>query len=355
MIFVPLSFLVSLYLLVFLVRLAWQGRGGGGGNGLFLLLLTVHIVQSLLVGLRWGYGVTAILPLLSTLAGLVPPLSWLAFRDLARERRGLAWQDAVHLLPMLLILLLLFVWRSGVDIVIVATFIGYGAALLWLARLGPDGLVASRLDGSLRSWRALQLTAVVLVGSALVDVLISLDMMIGGGRHSPALVSAATTIVLLLLGIAAVAVGQEEGEDEGEEGEEGKTRPVEPGLGESSIATDEDHRLAGDLDRLMSERRLHADAGLNLARLARRLGVPARAVSRAVNRVHGVSVSQYVNERRVAEACRLLAETDMTVTRVAYEAGFMTKSNFNREFLRVAGMSPSEWRKINATNQITSV
>ncbi|MBR0556481.1 helix-turn-helix transcriptional regulator [Ciceribacter sp. L1K23] len=353
MIFVPLSFLVSLYLLVFLVRLAWQGRGNSGGNGLFLLLLSVHIVQSLLVGLRWGYGVTAILPLLSTLAGLVPPLSWLAFRDLAQERRGLTWRDAVHLLPMLLVLVLLFVWRSGVDIVIVATFVGYGGALLWLSRLGPDGLVASRLDGSLRSWRALQLTGAVLVGSALVDVLISLDMLVGGGRHSPAVVSVATTIVLLLLGIAAVAVGQAESEDDEEEAAGSATAAVV--APESTGPSDQDQKLAGELDRLMAERRLYADAGLNLSRLARRLGSPARAVSHAVNRVHGMSVSQYVNERRVADACRLLSATDMPVTRVAYEAGFMTKSNFNREFLRVTGMNPSDWRKVKASGQMTSV
>ena len=46
----------------------------------------------------------------------------------------------------------------------------------------------------------------------------------------------------------------------------------------------------------------------------------------------------------IAEACRLLAETEEPITTVMFKAGFQTKSNFNREFRRVAGTSPSEWR-----------
>jgi AraC-like DNA-binding protein len=82
----------------------------------------------------------------------------------------------------------------------------------------------------------------------------------------------------------------------------------------------------------------------SISALAWRLGLPARAVSQAVNRVYGMSVSQYVNNFRVAEACRLLTQTDMPVTRIVFEAGFMTKSNFNREFLRVTGASPTAFR-----------
>lgn len=113
----------------------------------------------------------------------------------------------------------------------------------------------------------------------------------------------------------------------------------------AKTASDEHRRLATDLDRLMSEKRLWSDPDLNLARLARRLGSPARAVSEAVNRVHGISVSHYVNNHRIEEACRLLTDTDMPVTRILFEAGFVTKSNFNREFLRVTGQNPSDWRR----------
>jgi AraC-like DNA-binding protein len=257
--------------------------------------------------------------------------------------------------------------RIPVDLVLIAAFLGYGIALLWLARLGPDGLVAARLDGALRSFRALQLTGIALVTSALTDVAISLDMLWSGGRYSPMVVSAATTLILLLLGIGAVSAGQEEiGEGEGDDPAEPATEaqeaagsipspatalPTAQNLSGTSgpevlkTASDEHRRLAADLDRLMTEKRLWSDPNLNLARLARRLGTPTRAVSEAVNRVHGISVSHYVNNHRITEACRLLDNTDMPVTRILFEAGFMTKSNFNREFLRVTGESPSDWRR----------
>ena len=60
-----------------------------------------------------------------------------------------------------------------------------------------------------------------------------------------------------------------------------------------------------------------------------------------------MSVSQFVNEYLITEACRLLRETDETVLAISLAAGFATKSNFNREFPRVTGQTPSQWRSAN--------
>lgn len=54
-----------------------------------------------------------------------------------------------------------------------------------------------------------------------------------------------------------------------------------------------------------------------------------------------------MNEYRIAEAQQLLKDSAMPVTSVMFESGFQIKSNFNREFLRVTGMSPSEYRRAN--------
>ncbi|WP_245425359.1 helix-turn-helix domain-containing protein [Phyllobacterium brassicacearum] len=68
----------------------------------------------------------------------------------------------------------------------------------------------------------------------------------------------------------------------------------------------------------------------------------------------GMSVSQYVNDYRVKEACRLLAGTDEPITRIMFDAGFQTKSNINREFLRVTGTSPKAWRARTSSANVTS-
>ena len=343
MLFIPLSFVVTLFLLVVLVRLLRGQEAATPTAQVFAWLVAVNAVQSVLVGLRWGYGLQWVQPFMAMVAVVIPPLSWLAFRSLGA--RGAQWsrQDAMHALPVLAVAVQWGLARVGwlgwgIDAVIILTFVGYGVAMLYAARLGPDGLVASRLDGALMSHRSMQLTAWVLVGSAVSDVLISLDFAWRGGQHAPALVSGFMTLVLLLLGLAAVQAN-------------GTVPPAQDDTQDVSTAGEQDQHTAAALQALMAERQLYKDTDLNLTKLARRMGLPARTVSQAVNRVHGMSVSQYVNNHRITEACRLLTNMDAPITGIVFEAGFMTKSNFNREFLRVTGQSPTQWRKKHALGE----
>jgi AraC-like DNA-binding protein len=116
----------------------------------------------------------------------------------------------------------------------------------------------------------------------------------------------------------------------------------------ATVAEPEEAPVASEgdaaLERLMEERRLWLDPDLTLARIARRMGVPAKALSAAVNRVKGENISRVVNGWRVAEAGVLL-KGGASVTEAMLGSGFQTKSNFNREFLRVTGKAPSDWAK----------
>lgn len=44
-------------------------------------------------------------------------------------------------------------------------------------------------------------------------------------------------------------------------------------------------------------------------------------------------------------ACDYLKTTDMQVADIAYKCGFPTLSTFNRNFKKIQGSSPNEWRK----------
>ncbi len=59
----------------------------------------------------------------------------------------------------------------------------------------------------------------------------------------------------------------------------------------------------------------------------------------------GKTYSDYLNEIRINEACRLLVQTDKTVSQISFECGFETLSYFNRVFLNKKGMTPSIYRK----------
>lgn len=338
MISIPLPHVVALFIAVFLAAMARNGELLKRENRPFMILIGVYAIQSILVGCHWGYGILAVLPFQAVLATLIPGLCWISFSSLTRESGN--WQARhiwPHLAPAVVTLALVLYQPALIDIFIILVFFIYGLLLLQLARRGPDGLVSSRLDGAIRSFRAMQITGVTLILSSASDTIISLDRIWSGGRYSGAVIAGASILSILLLGGAAFAASTGAAEEEIEVAENEKPRALQ--------ITGEDADIAAAVDAFMQSSELYKDMELNLAKLARRMRLPARAVSNAINRIHGVSVSQYVNNYRIKAACTLLTGTDESITSIIYGAGFMTKSNFNREFLRVTGTTPSGWRR----------
>jgi len=73
------------------------------------------------------------------------------------------------------------------------------------------------------------------------------------------------------------------------------------------------------------------------------LNLPVKTLSTAINRGSGENVSRYINARRIKAACAAL-ERGESVTDTMLSAGFNTKSNFNREFLRITGKTPKAYQ-----------
>jgi AraC-like DNA-binding protein len=57
------------------------------------------------------------------------------------------------------------------------------------------------------------------------------------------------------------------------------------------------------------------------------------------------SFVEYLNEVRISNACKLLIETEMGVSEIAYDCGYKTASNFNQLFKKLTGTTPKEYRK----------
>lgn len=73
--------------------------------------------------------------------------------------------------------------------------------------------------------------------------------------------------------------------------------------------------------------------------------------SRSFRRHTGMGLSQYVNRLRINLASQMLmSEDDTCVTDICFAAGFKNISNFNRQFRRQKGMSPSHFRALLAEN-----
>lgn len=98
--------------------------------------------------------------------------------------------------------------------------------------------------------------------------------------------------------------------------------------------------------KLTEEQLFCTEESMTVTRAAKRLGVPVRKLSMAVNSLYGASFSQMMNDYRVKKAQALLqSDHQKNISEIMLESGFSTKSNFHKEFTRLTAMSPSEYRK----------
>jgi AraC-like DNA-binding protein len=75
------------------------------------------------------------------------------------------------------------------------------------------------------------------------------------------------------------------------------------------------------------------------------------AFSRFFKKMMGRSFTDYVTALRIGHSCKLLIETDQSVTEVAYGSGFNNLSNFNRRFLERKSVPPTVYRETFSRSQ----
>lgn len=131
-------------------------------------------------------------------------------------------------------------------------------------------------------------------------------------------------------------------------------------LGDLALCTDfrllSNTRLQGEdddtglahINAIVSRITDHIAEPLSAASLAQELGMTESRFSRFFRRSTGNTFTDFVNRVRVNRACQLLMETERYVTHIAYDVGFNNLANFNRRFLDIKGMTPSEYRKQGA-------
>ena len=332
---IPVALILSAALSLLAVNL-WRKRKEYASVIPFLALALLASLQALLVSLRWDFGIRELRFVQVIVASALPGLAWLTFQAAVSGRAFADPANVLHILSPVIVGIAIFVMPDAIDIILVASFLIYGALFFQLARAGDASFDRTAFNGMFDMRLAIRLLAFMLLGSALVDILVLFDFLRVGGGHAAWLIGIGNLVWLLALG-SAVALGSQSL----------SIQPEEPETAPSVPAMEEDHLIAAKIGNLLAETPLIKDPSLTLSRIARRAGLPVRSVSNAINRVHGCNVSQYINTLRVNRACSLLRGTDMSVTEAIYASGFQTKSNFNREFLRVTGMTPRDWRKAN--------
>ncbi|TGV12111.1 AraC family transcriptional regulator [Mesorhizobium sp. M8A.F.Ca.ET.173.01.1.1] len=91
----------------------------------------------------------------------------------------------------------------------------------------------------------------------------------------------------------------------------------------------------------------HFAEDLKLPDMADLAGMSESTFSRFFQKNTGNSFSDHLAKLRLWQACKLLADTDVPITEICFQVGYMNISNFNRAFLRKHKMTPSSYRKLS--------
>ncbi|MEQ5055933.1 AraC family transcriptional regulator [Klebsiella michiganensis] len=337
MLAIPFPWFTLSILLILLLKVCRQRPTGYRNSATFIAGCSLLVMMS---ALRWQFDLIMLRQLQSVIAITLPPLAWRCFACVTGQR--LQQKVATFVGPPTLALVLNLTAPATTDVVLMLLYVGYGCALIRTALSGSDTFIFRRLSDSTSTSSLAFIAGCFLCFSGLTDLTIALNFHFCQGQQAPQLVATSQAILLPFVCFAIVGSG----------------RPSFP-AGESVLPPEERKENNSEaflptyqrVNALISEQNLYLNPDLTLNSLARKTGVPARQISKAVNLTCGCNVSQWINGLRIDYAQQLLRNTDLPVTEVMLEAGFATKSNFHREFLRISGVTPTDYRRATAESR----
>ena len=84
---------------------------------------------------------------------------------------------------------------------------------------------------------------------------------------------------------------------------------------------------------------------VSVTSVATHCGLEPQAFSRMFKRQTGHTFARYVILARVYAACSLLTQTKRPITDICFDVGFNNIANFNRQFFKACGRTPSDYRR----------
>lgn len=103
--------------------------------------------------------------------------------------------------------------------------------------------------------------------------------------------------------------------------------------------------LPAELDAAMRYVLDNYSEDIDLASVARHCGLEPQAFSRLFKRQTGHTFARYVILARIYAACSLLTQTYRPITDICFDVGFNNIANFNRQFFKICGRTPSDYRR----------
>jgi AraC-like DNA-binding protein len=82
---------------------------------------------------------------------------------------------------------------------------------------------------------------------------------------------------------------------------------------------------------------------LSLEEISLQTGINQRRISEGISAQFNCNVKTYINNIRIKEAQRMLKETKLNISEIAYKVGFSSPNHFNRVFKAITGENPTEF------------
>lgn len=121
----------------------------------------------------------------------------------------------------------------------------------------------------------------------------------------------------------------------------------------SSLSKDKSKTYFNNLHKLMKVKKLYLDTELTLMTLAEKMQISPQHLSQTINENGKMNFYDYINQYRVKEVVRQLADRTkdhLNILTIAFDAGFNSKSTFNAIFNKFYGFTPRQYRKQHPGN-----
>lgn len=99
------------------------------------------------------------------------------------------------------------------------------------------------------------------------------------------------------------------------------------------------------LDNVYAYVREKFQDAIALSDISEKVNMTVPSFCRFFKKHTGKTFIEFLNEYRITHACKLLTDSEFTITDICFECGFNNFSHFNKYFKRITGKSPSQYRK----------
>ena len=103
-----------------------------------------------------------------------------------------------------------------------------------------------------------------------------------------------------------------------------------------------DEKFFVNINKLLEEN--YQDEDFGIVELCRLMCISRMQLHRKLKALTNLSASHFIRNFRMRKANKLLIDSNLTISEIAYEVGFRNPSYFSAAFIELFGKSPSQFR-----------